>query len=151
MKRYRSSGFTLIEVLVALLVFSIGMLGLGLQLSRNLTVTIDKGVHSSVMQLALQAVEPLHRAAEQTPNAFRAALANVPNTALYTTNSSSLNTLNLSIALASDDKGQNLLTTNTNLWTPPYTVVLNVEYVPAQGDNKLNFRSTHIFVPPRGP
>lgn len=143
-------GFTLIEVLVALVIFAIGLLGLGLQLSKNLNVTINKEVHSSVMQLALQSVEPLNLAILQSRSNFKQALNSLSSTPAFDTNNSQLNNFTISINSAIDSNGQSVLSSN-NLGTliPPFTVVLNVKYTNDNGES-LNFQSTHVFVPPPG-
>lgn len=147
----KSIGFTLIEVLVALAIFALGMLGLGLQMSKNLNATINKEVHSSVMQLALQSVEPLNQAVLIKKENFLSALNNL-NTfgqaPVFDTNNSQHNEFKISIASAIDSNGNALLATDIDTWLPPFTVVLNIEYV-KDTDNSLNFKSTHVFVPPR--
>lgn len=144
-------GFTLVEVLVALVIFSIGLLGLGLQLSKNLNVTINKEVHSSVMQLVLQAVEPLNRAILQTPQTFQQTLNELSvsgATPVFETNNSQQNDFTITVALAEDSNGNSLFSSNAASLQPPFTVVLNVEYVAPKQTQHLNFQSTHVFVPP---
>lgn len=148
--KLKYQGFTLIEVLVALVIFAIGLLGLGLQLSKNLNVTINKEVHSSVMQLALQSIEPLNLAVLQSRSNFKQALNNLGVSPVFNTNNSQLNDFTISINSAVDSNYQSLLSTdNLNALVPPFTVVLNIKYTNDNGES-LNFQSTHVFVPPPG-
>ena len=145
-----NAGFTLIEVLIALLIFTIGLLGMGLQLSKNMSATINKEVHSSVMQLAMQSIEPLNQAILNSPDAFKSALFNLSTagtTPAFGTNNSEKSNFNISIDRATDSSGNSLLATDSSLWLPPYSLVLNIEYK-KDDTNKLNFKSTHVFVPP---
>ena len=149
----KHSGFTLIEVLVALAIFAIGILGLGLQLGKNISSTINKEVHSSVMQLDMQAVEPLKQAINASTERFNTLLNELNTnglTPVFSTNYSEKNNFEISVFSATDATNNNLFTTDSSQWTPPFSVVLNVKYNQQEGQ-PLNFKSTHVFVPPWKP
>ncbi len=153
-KKSENQGFTLIEVLVSLVIFAIGLLGLGLQMSNSLKLTINKNVHSSVLPLAQQAIEPLNKAIMQ-PATFRQALQNIHNNIQPNFSDTLIggNQFTLSVAYAQDRVGNVLLSTDPTVtpWQPPYTVVLKVKYAPANTNTDLEFNSTHVFVPPPPP
>ncbi len=149
-KKPATQGFTLIEVLVSLVLFAIGLLGLGLQMSNSLKLTINKNVHSSVLPLAQQAIEPLNLTVMQ-PAAFQQALQNINNNGQPNFSDTLIggNQFTLSVAYAQDRVGNVLLSTDPAVtpWQPPYTVVLKVKYDPANTNTDLEFNSTHVFVP----
>jgi len=145
-----SPGFTLIEVLIALAIFAIGLLGIGLQITKSLNTTINKEVHSAVMQLTLQSIEPLNHAIQTDVDRFKSVLSNLSITEqspAFNTNNSQFSDFKISVTSATDSLGNEILSTNNANWKPPLTVVLNIEYS-KDGSSELSFMSTHVFVPP---
>lgn len=149
MRKRQNKGFTLIEVLISLLIFSIGLLGLAMQLSRSLDATISKEVHSAVSQLVLQSVEPLNRAVDQSNQIFLNRLTDIGsnNTPAFSSNNSNKDNFKITVAEAIDQNNSSLFSTQPTNWLAPYRVVINVEYTPKDGDNSLNFKTTHVFSP----
>lgn len=144
-----SKGFTLIEVLISLVIFAFGMIGVAMQMSKSLSNTINNEVHSSVMQLAMQSIEPLNNAVLENRDTFNTALtnlANTGNTPAFSTNNSQLKAFNIRINSALDSNGNSLITNPNNNWAPPYTIVLEVEYTGVE-NNTLSFYTTHVLVP----
>jgi len=146
-------GFTLIEVLVSLVLFSIGLLGVALQFGNEIRNRVDVEIHSSIMQIAMQAVEPLHNALS-TNNAalFQIELnnLNINSTPAFVTNNSNLANYAITIATAIDSNPiatggpNNLLVTDVTLWQAPYNVVLHITYTGRDGVI-LTFPTTHAF------
>jgi len=149
----RQQAFTLIEVLISLLIFAFGMLGVSMQMSKSLQNTISNEIHSSVMQLALQSIEPLNNAVLKNRTTFKDALNNLVTagtTPAFATNNSLLSTYNISINKAIDSNNNSLLSSNQDSWLPPYTLVLKVDYV-GKDSTTLSFFTTHVFVPTKDP
>lgn len=78
----QARGFTLIEVMVALAVLAIGILGIVMYTAVALRTSADNNVRATALQVASQAVEPLNAAARGGASAFHGALASTfPSTA----------------------------------------------------------------------
>ena len=144
----KDKGFTLVEVLVSIVLFSIGLLGIAFQFSQEITARVNNEVHSSVMQISLQAVEPLNYALLTSELDFQNTLLalNASTTPTFVTNNSDLENFSLSIDRAVDRTNQDLLTVAPGLWQSPYSVVLIATYNGRNG-NVLNFSTTHVFAP----
>ncbi|MDH5229547.1 MAG: prepilin-type N-terminal cleavage/methylation domain-containing protein [Gammaproteobacteria bacterium] len=148
MNIYRRNGFTLIEVLVSVLVFSLGVIGISLHLSHSVKSQIVSDVHRNAMQIASQVVEPLHIELRQGESALRHRLQRLQyrtNPAILTPNASS-GLFSFRIAKAFDANGNTLLSTDLDTWKPPYTILLNVIYNNPRGEN-IQFSTTHVLVP----
>jgi len=151
------SGFTLIEVMISLLVFATGMLGVTFQMSQGIKNTINTEVHSSVMQVALQSIEPLKRSVLQDNTAFLAQLndLNTNGTAPPFAGNSNQENFVISVESATDDGGagnNNLFTKSTASWVPPFTVVLQISYDTGiqysdTATTTLAYFTTHVLVP----
>jgi len=149
MKR-KNKGFTLIEVLISLVIFAFGMLGVAMQMSKSLSSTVSNEVHSSVMQLAMQSIEPLNNAVLQNRDIFNNALNNLAtfgHTPAFATNNSQLKTFDISVNSAFDSNNNSLFVATTSSWKPPYTIILKVDYT-GKENNTLSFFTTHVLVPP---
>lgn len=151
--KQKNTGFTLIEVLISLLIFAFGMLGVTLQMSKSMSNTISNEVHSSVMQLAMQSIEPLNTAVLKNQDTFNDALNNLVNfgnTPAFATNNSQLKTFNIRVDRALDSNNNSLMTTASSNWSPPYTIILKVDYV-GKENTTLSFFTTHVLVPGENP
>lgn len=148
----KNIGFTLVEILVSLVLFSIGMLGVALQFAQGISNTVNTEVHSSVMQIAMKTVEPLNVAVLQGNAELQTALNNLNTNNLTNalpTNNSDQNTFNVAIsAVDNNPLAQVDLTTSNDFaaWMPPYTVVLTITYT-GKNDQQLTFNTTHVLVP----
>ena len=152
MKR-KNKGFTLIEVLISLVIFAFGMLGVTLQMSKSLSSTVNNEVHSSVMQLAMQSIEPLNNAVLKNKDTFNSALNNLVNfgnTPAFATNNSQLKSFDIRVNSALDSNNNSLITESTDNWSPPYTITLKVDYA-GKENTTLSFFTTHVLVPGDNP
>jgi len=152
------SGFTLIEVMVSLLVFAVGMLGVTYQMSQGVKNTINTEIHSSVMQVALQSIEPLKNSVSDL-TAFQTALTNLNTDGTTPAFAGNSNQANFTIAIesATDDVANNDLLAedaDTSIWTAPFTVVLKISYdtlIAFDSDDTsvttLDFYTTHVLAP----
>ncbi len=149
----KQKAFTLIEVMISLLIFATGMLGVTYQMSQSIKNTINNEVHSSVMQVALQSIEPLRRSVTQTTVTFITqlkALRDNGSTPPFAGNSNQEN-FQISIDSAVDNANNSLFGNAATVWQPPFTVVLRISYdtkVDYGGNSTtLEFFTTHVLVP----
>ena len=151
--KHKNKGFTLIEVLISLVIFAFGMLGVTLQMSKSLSSTVNNEVHSSVMQLAMQSIEPLNNAVLKNKDTFNTALNNLVNfgnTPAFATNNSQLKSFDIRVNSALDSNNNSLFTESTDNWSPPYTITLKVDYA-GKENTTLSFFTTHVLVPGDNP
>lgn len=156
MIKNKYSGFTLIEVMISMLIFSTGMLGVAFQMSQGIKNTLDTEIHSSVMQISLQAIEPLKKSESlkkstmQILTSFRNELItlNSNGSSVAAPFSSNTNQKNFSVVIdkATDRLNTDLLTNPISTWVPPFTVVLKITYDKLNSTKKY-FYATHVLVP----
>ncbi len=148
LRKKRQQGFTLIEVLVSMSLFAVGMLGIALYLAKGLQTTVNNEAHAMAMRVAQQAVEPLYVASNQSRASLKTALEkSTTNPFPFTYHSALASQFNITID-ATDRDNKKLLQNKPEDWKPPFTVVLNVEY--DDGHNTLHFDTAHVLVPPPG-
>jgi len=91
MKVNKQNGFTLLEVLIALLVFAVGLLGVLDSSVRSTRISMDNNARAMMSSIASQQLEPLYifaskvSAGTKTKDEFIAALSAVNNTTVYNT------------------------------------------------------------------
>ena len=144
------SGFTLIEVMISLLIFATGMLGVAYQMSQGIKNTINTKVHSSVMQVALQSIEPLSRSVLVDKTTFKTALGTLNSdtgTSAPFADNSNQQDFTVFISSALDINEKSLFSIDKDDWKPPYTVVLKISYPTSDVNNPLNFFTTHVLAP----
>ena len=141
-------GFTLIEVMISLLIFATGMLGVAYQMSQGLKNTINTEVHSSVMQIALQSIEPLNRSINVSNTTFKNALTNLTNNGSTPPFAGNTNQSRFTISLdrAVDINNKSLLAEPVANWQAPYTIVLKISYDTTE-NTTLSYYTTHVMVP----
>jgi len=152
-KLNRQSGFTLLEVMVSLLIFATGMLGVAYQMSQGLKNTIDTEVHSSVMQIALQSIEPLKRAVliNNETLSTQLGILNTNVTAPPFAGNSNQQGFEISVKSANfidinDGNSKSLFAVDPTNWVPPYTIVLEISYDTTNNET-LSFTTTHVLAP----
>ena len=151
MNKKITAGFTLIEVLVALVVFALGMLSIALHTTQSIKSKIDTQIHSTVMQIASQYMEPLNRALLISPEAFSSTLNNLGNRGtdpLFAEGNPSADNFQIQIASAVDRNNVNLINTAVppSEWRAPFSVTLNITYTGERGET-LTFPMTHLLAP----
>lgn len=120
-------GFSLIETLISIVLFGLGMLGISALTATGLKTMANTNARGSALMVASQTAEPILSA--RTEAAVKAALTGFPKIA-----SSDHNKDNYSIDLIAgvDGDGTSIVsavnTTTAATWTSPVTIVLRVPY-----------------------
>jgi len=141
------SGFTLIEVMISLLIFATGMLGVAFQMSQGIKNTINTEIHSSVMQVVLQTIEPLGKSILNSNSAFITELKNIQLTPPFA-GASTQGNFSITVDNAKDEDNNSLLGAEpAGKWQGPFTVVLKVTYTILDTSTSLDFYTTHVLVP----
>jgi type II secretory pathway component PulJ len=126
-------GFTLIEALVSLLVFWLGLLGIALYTGHGLKSSSANQVRATSVYAASLAMEPVLY--QTRADCLSASLGSFPRNV---TVDNGKDTFNIGLARASDGSGaqianNNALTSASNTWVSPVTVVLSIPYKGSDG------------------
>lgn len=146
----KSKGLTMIEVLVALALFAVGMLGLALFSGNAIKMSSDDNVRAVALYTAANAVEQLFVAGGVSPAAFSAALENFDTDEDADTFSTQIvgnsgkDNFTVEIIAARANNGVNvLLNNNPAAWQSPINMAVEVSY----DDNPdIVVRSSYTFV-----
>lgn len=149
-------GFTLVEVLVAMLVFAIGLLGIASHLGQTIKANSRSDVHKTAMDVTFRIVEPLNQAIRQSNAAFQNTLLQLSSQQtlnhVISSGNATAEQFTLAITRAHDrnlpgDNPADLLTSNRpDLWIPPFTVSVQVQFAGDQGQ-PLNFITHYVLTP----
>lgn len=125
---HRQSGFTLIEALVSLLVFWLGLLGIALYTGNGLKVSSANQARATSIYAASLAMEPVLY--QTRSDCLAAALGTFPRNVVI---DNGKDRFSISLIKASDGSGKqiavnNAVTAAANTWVSPITVVLEVPY-----------------------
>lgn len=128
-------GFTLIEVLISLLVFSLGLLGIALYTASGLKTATANQVRSTSVYAASLAMEPVLY--QTRPDCLASALGTFPRTV---TSDNGKDKYTIDLVRASDGGGTQVAANNgialgAGAWVSPVTVTLGVPYTGS--DNKV--------------
>ena len=146
MTRRTNAGFTLIEILIALLIFALGALGIAQVTGNALVTTADNNARAMALNIASQQLEPLYIAAGKGNAAFKAAL-NTFNGGLTVNGNNNRDAYTITITQAEDSSAPpiNLLTsTATATWVSPLTIAARVTYNGRNGVKTANASFTFI-------
>ncbi len=145
----RQHAFTLIEVLVSITVFAVGLLGISYYMTRSLQNTLTTEVHASAMQISLQASEPLEQSLRSSKQQLLSTITNFQTPQIPPFNIEGYITEGFTIQIqqALDANDLDLNTTPISDWAAPYTIFLNVTYTDKKS-NQTSFITTQTLVPP---
>lgn len=119
-------GFTLAEILVALVLFSISMLGISAHILTTIQTSQDTRVQAQASELLIALTEPLNRAVRVNVDQLQQALTELQR------NANQIDAIRprfrYQLLTATDGQQQNLLSTEAAQWVPPYTIDLRIEY-----------------------
>ena len=129
----KQHGFTLIEVLVSLLVFWLGLLGIALYTASGLKTASSNQVRATSVYAASLAMEPVLY--QTRADCLSAALCTFPRTV---TSDNGKDSYLISLVRASDGSGtqvaaNNAITAAFGTWVSPVTITLGVPYAGSNG------------------
>jgi Tfp pilus assembly protein PilV len=125
----KTMGFSLIETLIALFVFSSGIIGVSFLTGSAIRASADEGTTAAALSTMSQLLIPLYVAAATGPTEFKTALDLFDNGGLTVTSNNGLDTFNIIIAEAQDDAGNNIINdVNPENWVSPITVGVQIVY-----------------------
>ena len=128
MRARRQHGFTLIEVLVSLLVFWLGLLGIALYTASGLNASSSNQIRATSVYAASLAMEPVLY--QTRADCLSAALGTFPRT-VYSDNGK--DSYKISLVRASDGSGAQIAANNaisvpSGSWISPVTITLGIPY-----------------------
>lgn len=124
-----SHGFTLTEVLVALVLFSISMLGITAHIANTMQASASAQIQANASEILLQLSEPLNRAAAHTDKTVLQQLLNRLSLQSHNNmNSDIADRFSYQLLSATDASQQGLLETQPDNWQAPYTVRVSINY-----------------------
>lgn len=122
-------GFTLIETLIALFVFSSGIIGVSYLTGSAIRASADEGTTAAALGTMSQLLIPLYVAAATGPAEFKTAIDSFGNNGLSVTSNDGRDTYIVIIAEAIDDTGNNIINDSTpKNWVSPITIGVQVIY-----------------------
>ena len=123
------SGFTLAEVLIALLLFSVSMLGISAHIASTQQATTSVRIQANASELLLQLSEPLNRAAQTDKAQLQQMLSRLNR---QSSGSQPDNTqyrqFSYQLLNATDAQQQELISTTPDNWQAPYTIRFSINY-----------------------
>ncbi len=148
MNRRSDTGFTLIEILIALLIFAVGALGIAQVTGNALVTTADNNARAMALNIASQQLEPLYIAAGNGNAAFKASL-NAFNGGLTVNGNNNRDSYTITITQAQDSSVPpiDLITSAaTASWVSPLTIAAQVSYTGRNGIKTA--RASFTFITP---
>jgi len=146
--RIEASGFTLIEILIALFVFAVGTLGIAQVTGNALVTAADNNARAMALNVASQQLEPLYIAAGNGNAAFKTALGKFKG-GLTVNGNNNRDAYTITITQAQDSATPpvDLLTsTATATWVSPLTIAAQVTYTGRSGTKRA--RASFTFISP---
>lgn len=142
----KQSGFTLIEALISLLVFWLGLLGIALYTGNGLKISSANQVRATSIYATSLAMEPVLY--QTRPDCLAAALGTFPRNVIIDNGKDSFS---ISLVKASDGSGKQVAANNAvsvaaTDWISPVTVVLGVPYRGADGTSYTAYPSYTVVL-----
>lgn len=139
-------GFTLVEIMVSLVVFSLGLLGIALYTGNGLKISSANQVRATSIYAASLAMEPVLY--QTRADCLSASLSQFPR---RITIDNGKDTFNISLVRASDGSGtqiaaNNAITTASGAWVSPVTIVLGVPYTGSDGTTYTAYPSYTVML-----
>lgn len=155
-RRRGQQGFTLVEVLIALVVFALGMLGISLYSGNALQVAATNATRAQALYDASQVMNSFYAAANAGPDSFKAALSSFGNDSndMYANSTvlqGSGTRVQISAARDSSPTPKDLLTTDAADWVSPLTIAVTVVFEGGNDNDPSNdkvSRASYTFLLP---
>lgn len=142
----KENGFTLLEVLIALWLLAVGLLGVASYSPWALKTSIDADVNASAFLVLNQIVEPLETLLTSDPAQFKTQLQQLSAGQRALSSYGGANSARFSLKLAGKDRnGLDLLTTDPTAWRPPLFLKVTLSHTGSGGTTEFPY--THVFVP----
>ncbi len=145
----QQDGFSLIEVLVSLIIFALGIVGVAQSTSQSIHINIDNNTRAIASSAASKAIEPLYIAADNvsrgviTDATFKTLLAGINSTV---SSNNGLDDYQVTVLEARDDNDIDVLNTLPP-YAPPIRVALEVTYVGLENSNTTRAHYTFVWLP----
>lgn len=129
----RQTGFSLIEILLAMAIFAVGMLGIAMHMGQSMKNSANNSMHAGAMQAASTLTEQLNQLVRRDVKQFQTLLQDFQTPRLLnpsiSTNPGEQFRLQVLQATDSSALGHDLLS-NTDYfsWRPPFTISMEVSY-----------------------
>ncbi len=142
----QQNGFSLIEVLVSLIIFALGIVGVAQSTSQSIHINIDNNTRAISASAASKAIEPLYIAASNvargtiTDGAFKNLLVGINSTV---SGNNGLDDFQIIVLEARDNNDIDILS-NSPPYAPPIRVALEITYVGLE--NPTTTRAHYTFV-----
>jgi prepilin-type N-terminal cleavage/methylation domain-containing protein len=133
--RRRQSGFSLMETLISLIVFTVGFMGVTQYTGNALKRSADDNSRAVSLNTMTQLLTPLYAAAASTPADFKTALDRFSTgTGMTVTGNNAKDTYTIKVLQAQDDAGNSIINVaNPETWLSPITVGVVVSYTGTTG------------------
>lgn len=146
MSKPRKNGFTLIEVLVTMLVFGLGLLGIALYTANGLKSDATSQMRSTSTYAAWLAMEPVLY--QTRADCLSAALGSFPRTVSI---DNGKDVFTISLVRASDGTGaqiaaNNAITAVSGAWVSPVTITLGIPYTGSNGKVVTTYPSYTVIL-----
>ncbi|MFQ5470772.1 MAG: prepilin-type N-terminal cleavage/methylation domain-containing protein [Gammaproteobacteria bacterium] len=146
LNRYKNKGFTLVEILVAVVIFAIGMISVSKYTGNTLTLASDNNARAMALNIATQQIEPLYLAAATSAATFKTSLSTFTGGLEVSGNDArDIYTISINQAIDSSPTPINLLTDNNpTTWVSPLTLGISISYTGRNGTSTVNTSLTFI-------
>ena len=142
----RQNGFTLLEVLVTLLVFGLGLLGIALYTASGLKTASANQARATSLYAASLAMEPVLY--QTRADCLASALGSFPRTV---SSDNGKDKYQITMVRASDGRGvqiaaNNAVTVPSATWASPVTVVLGIPHTGSDGKTYIAYPSYTVVL-----
>ena len=143
----RQSGFSLLETLIALIVFTVGFMGVSQYTGKALKQSADDNSRAVSLSAMSQLLSPMYVAAATSPSAFKTALDRFSGAGGVAVSIGNDN-YTIRVSEAKDDDGNSVINANNpESWVSPLRVGVTVTYRGISGDMVSRAPYTFIIKP----
>ena len=151
-----NQGFTILETLIAMGIFAVGILGVALYTGNGLKHTLDNNPRAAALSTVSRLIEPAYRSTNGNAGAIENLIESFNDSAQGGTpgryekhirGNNEMDSFAVRIASAFDNNGEDLLNTAmpSNEWASPITLGFVINYEGIDGNEK-RFMTNYTFV-----